>query len=283
MENDINYYRAEVRAVSRLTPNMIRIIFGVTEPDTFASSGFADERLAMASPSPTGARRTGMSRSEQRSYTVRAWDEVTGDLTIDFVVHAGGVAAQWALRAAPGDVVQVSDALGWYDPPEDCEWQLLVADMTGLPALGRIVENLPAGSRAHVIVETIDAADWQELESAAEVSYEWLSGTGHGLAPSVLASAVRRFEFPAGRGYVWFAGEAAESRVVRKYLRRELGWPVERFEVLGYWRVRKEEWMARYDRFGGDLEEIYTKAVAEGRSTHVALELYEEALEKVGL
>ena len=28
MEDDINYYRAEVRAVSRLTPNMIRIVFG---------------------------------------------------------------------------------------------------------------------------------------------------------------------------------------------------------------------------------------------------------------
>ncbi len=99
----------------------------------------------------------------------------------------------------------------------------------------------------------------------------------------MLASAVRRFDFPAGRGYVWFAGEAAESRVVRKYLRRELGWPVDRFEVLGYWRVRKEEWMARYDQLGGDLEEIYTKAVADGRSPDVALELYDEALEKVGL
>ena len=68
-------------------------------------------------------------------------------------------------------MVRVSDALGWYDPPADCDWQLLVADMTGLPALGRIVENLPAGSRAYVIVETIDAADWQQLASAAEVSY----------------------------------------------------------------------------------------------------------------
>jgi NADPH-dependent ferric siderophore reductase len=282
VEDDINYYRAEVRAVSRVTPNMIRIIFAVTEPDTFASTGFADERLAVAFP--RSERAGGPNESAQRrSYTVRAWDRATGDLTIDFVVHAGGVAAQWALRAKAGDVVQVSDALGWYDPPADSEWQLLVADMTGLPALGRIVENLPAGIPAHVIVETIDAADRQQLESAAEVSYQWLSGTGHGHTPSVLASAVRRFDLPPGRGYVWFAGEAAESRVVRKYLRHSLGWPVERFEVLGYWRVRKEEWMARYDQLGGELEKIYTEAVAKGRSTDVALELYEEALEKVGL
>ncbi len=41
--------------------------------------------------------------------------------------------------------------------------------------------------------------------------------------------------------------------------------------------------MARYDQLGGDLEEIYTKAVADGRSPDVALELYDEALENVGL
>ena len=38
MEDDINYYRAEVRDVSRLTPNMIRIIFEVADPEAFASS-----------------------------------------------------------------------------------------------------------------------------------------------------------------------------------------------------------------------------------------------------
>ena len=73
MEDDINYYRAEVRAVSRVTPNMIRIIFAVTEPDTFASTGFADERLAVAFP--RSERAGGPKESAQRrSYTVRAWD-----------------------------------------------------------------------------------------------------------------------------------------------------------------------------------------------------------------
>ncbi len=282
MENDVEYYQADVRSVTRLTPNMIRIVFGGGELNAFATSGFPDERLAVAFPEPGRAGRP-TDATEQRSYTVRAWDDTTAELTIDFVRHRGGVAAQWALRAQPGDTVFLTDALGWYEPPADHDWQLLVADLTGLPALGRIVENLPAGTRAHVVVETIDAEDLQRFSSQADVSYEWLFGSGHGLRASVLADAVRQFAFPPGRGYVWFAAEAAESRLVRRYLRRELGWSIDQFEVLGYWRIGKEEWMARYDTLGRDLESVYTRAVAAGRTTEDALELYDEALEQVGL
>jgi NADPH-dependent ferric siderophore reductase len=76
---------------------MIRIVFGVTEPETFASSGFPDERLALgfadANQNGPDAAPEQPIHSEERSYTVRAWDEVTGDLTIDFVAHTDGVAA----------------------------------------------------------------------------------------------------------------------------------------------------------------------------------------------
>ena len=74
-----------------------------------------------------------------------------------------------------------------------------------------------------------------------------------------------------------YRGRAAE------HLRRELGWSADRYEILGYWRVRKEEWMARYDQIGTELEQVYENAVAEGRSSTEALELYDDALEKAGL
>ena len=90
-------------------------------------------------------------------------------------------------------------------------------------------------------------------------------------------------ELPEGPGYVWFAGEAAESRAVRKYVRRELGWPTERFTILGYWRVEKERWLARYEEVGESLEAVYETAVASGLSEGDALEIYEDALEKAGL
>ncbi len=291
------YYRAEVRSSTRLTPNMIRICFGGGDLARFATTGVGDERLVVVFPPPGAVEPPAperqddgtydyadeATRPEMRSYTVRAWDEQTHEMTIDFVAHEGGIAAQWALDAAPGHVVYLTEAGGWYEPPADTRWQLLIADMTALPALGRIVENLPAGMPAYVIAEVIEPADQQTLTSPAQVSYRWLHGTGHGRSASGLLAAVQDFDWPAGPGYVWFAGEAAESRAVRKHLRHTQGWSADRYEILGYWRVRKEEWMARYDRIGTELELVYEQAVAEGLSSTDALELYDDALEKAGL
>ncbi len=291
-----DYFRAVVQEVIELTPNMIRLVLGGDDLRRFTSSGDPDERLVVVLPRP-GERDApapirqedgtldypAEAEPEMRSYTVRRVDGTTGAMVIDVVRHAGGPAATWAAQARAGDVVQLSPAKGWYAPPADADWQLLVADMTALPALGRILEELPAARRAVVVAEITESGDRQQIETAADVSYTWLSGSGNGHGPSRLLAALRDIELPDGPGYLWFAGEAAESRAVRKYVRRELGWPTDRFTVIGYWRVDKERWMARYEQVGESLEKVYENAVASGLSTGDALDVYEEALEKAGL
>lgn len=273
MTADDRYYSAEVREAYRLTPNMIRMVFGGPELAGFVSSGAPDERLVVVLPACDGA---------SRSYTVRAWDPVRTEMTVDLVAHPGGVASDWAATACPGDRVRLGDARGWYAPPAGPSWQLLVADMTGLPALGRIVEELAPGVRVHAIVEVQHVEDIQELTSRADVSYDWRIG-GNGSAPSVLLEAIKDLDQPAGPGYLWFAAEADEARGVRRHVRRTLGWPHERFTILGYWRHRQEQWRARYDPLGPELMQVYNKAIAAGRSSQDALELYDEALARVGL
>lgn len=291
------YYRAAVRSVSRMTPNLLRVRFGGGDLAGWSSTGRGDERLVVVFPHPGDREPPGpqrqpdgtydypdeATRPPMRSYTVRAWNERNSELLVDFVTHSGGVAAAWALTAEPGQVVYLTAATGWYDPPADTGWELLVADMTGLPALGRILELLAAGRRAYVIAEVIEPGDEQPLTSAGTVETRWLHGTGHGVAPSGLLDAVHEFRWPDGPGYVWFAGEASESRAVRKHLRAELGWSPERYDILGYWRLRQEEWLRRYERIGPGLEQVYTSAVAQGQSSTDALELYDDALERAGL
>ncbi|WRL65744.1 siderophore-interacting protein [Blastococcus brunescens] len=52
-----------------------------------------------------------------RTYTVRAWDAETGELTIDFVHHGDeGLAGPWAAAAQPGDVIQLMGPGGAYAP-----------------------------------------------------------------------------------------------------------------------------------------------------------------------
>ena len=48
---------------------------------------------------------------------------------------------------------------GLYAAPDDVEWQLLVADITGVPALARILRRLQPGQRADAVVVLTDPDD----------------------------------------------------------------------------------------------------------------------------
>ncbi len=291
-----DYYRAGVREVLPLSPNMIRIAFGGEDLRRFSTSGDPDERLVVVLPRP-GQRATPAPHRQPdgtldypvddepavRSYTVRRFDADAPEVVIDFVRHEGGAATTWAIQARVGDFVYLSPARGWYAPPADAGWQLLMADMTALPALGRIAEGLAAGQRAIVLAEITEAADIQQIDSPADIGWTWLPGSGNGHGPSRLLEMLKATELPEGPGYLWFAAEAAESRAVRKYVRRELGWSNDRFTIIGYWRADSERWLARYEQVGETLEKIYEEAIDRGLSEGDALELYDDALEKAGL
>jgi NADPH-dependent ferric siderophore reductase len=267
-----------VQSVRALGPNMIRIVLGDGDLARYVPLGVPDEAVALwfrgADPAaePIG-----------RNYSVRAFDISRAAMTIDFVVHDGGVAAQWAKRAAPGDEVELSRPRSWYRPVPDTEWQLLVADLAGLPALARILEERDPAVPAHVIVEVLDERDLAMLPAGPGVTVESSTGTGNGIAPSVLSARVRARPLPAGTGYAWFAGEAGEARQIRKYLRTDRGWGRDRLDAVGYWRADSERWIARYERVQDELVAVYQGALDAGSSEKEASELYDDALEQAGL
>lgn len=264
-----------------VTPSMIRVRLGGDGLAGFESTGVPDERLRLLFGD--GAEQVA------RSYTVRAFQPATRLLDVDFVVHDGGIAADWALNTRPGDQLRISEARGWYQPPSDTEWQLLVADMTGLPALTRAVEQLPTGSRAFVIASVPNHADEQTVETQGDVSYQWLHTTptgherGHHASALSLPEAVRSFDLLPEAGYVWAATEASDARSIRKYFHRELSWHPTRFEIKGYWRRDKERWQQRYMQVQDRIDTIREQAIAEGKSGHELTQIVDNALERAGL
>ncbi|WP_009479634.1 siderophore-interacting protein [Rhodococcus sp. JVH1] len=267
-------WSASVARTTRVTPNMQRITLAGGDLGRFESSGRPDERLLLAFP-PDGA--------EKRSYTVRRWDPDALEMDIDFAVHAGGTAAHWAARARPGETLGFSTASGWHAPPADAEWQLLLADMTALPAVGRILEELPGSSRVHVIAEVTTPEDRQQFTTDAGVTVTWLDGSGNGAGDSLLADAARDWSRPDGPGYVWFAGEAKVSRVVRRWLRHDLDWHSDRYDVIGYWRDNKEEWVARYETVREQIEAARDCALAAGDDFDSVRDAVDAALDRTGL
>lgn len=215
-----------------------------------------------------------------RNYSVRRHD---GDLlTLDFVLHGHGPATTWASNAQPGDRVGLDHARSWYRPEPSADWQLLASDLSGLPATARILEELPAGSAVTAIVEVAHDDDLAYLPKRDDVSVIASVGTGNGIAPSTLAQRIREYVSPGGRGYCWFAGEAAESRKVRKYL-RGLGWTIDQYDVTGYWRHDSETWDAKFAEVSDDVLVVYERALSDGKGDKVAFEEFDDACERIGL
>lgn len=217
--------------------------------------------------------------SQRRNYTVRAVRPQLQELDIDFALHEGGLAATWAKQAQPGAQLVWSAADGGYEPPADAEWQLIVGDLTALPAIGRIVEELEPGAKAIVVAEVFDRADRQTWDSAAEVDIRWIDGD----AKSCLNDVVRTFPEPDAPGYIWMAGETRTVRDARRYLRHERGVDKARWSLTGYWLARSEEWLERYKPIAEEMTELWERGEAEGRDEEEIMDEYEAALERVGL
>lgn len=195
-------------------------------------------------------------------------------------MHGEGIGTAWANQLSRGDTVVLAHANSWYRPPATADWQLLVADMAGLPALARILDDPPPVATT-VIVDVIGDVALDYLPLQRDVTLAPLFGTGHG--GSALTQRVAAHTGRAGRGYCWFAGEAGDARAVRKHLRRESCWDFDQLDVMGYWRRNSADWAARYERIGADLFSAYARARGDGKGHKDAFEEYDEALERAGL
>ena len=213
-----------------------------------------------------------------RTYTVRHDDRRDGQITIDILMHGDGIGTDWASHASVGDQVVLAHANSWYRPPEATAWQVLVADMAGLPALARILDEATQIPTI-AIVEVADQADLAYLPNRPDAQTVPVFGTTTG----ALAARVAAYTPPGSGGYCWFAGEASEARLVRKYLRHELRWEMDQLDVMGYWRRHSANWDAQFALAGANLYSVYTAALDDGRSAKDALEAFDEALERAGL
>ncbi|MDX1874587.1 siderophore-interacting protein [Mycolicibacterium sp. 120266] len=268
-----------VTEVSQIGPRIRRVVFEVPEIAALGLPAVGDAAVGIYFPSLGPADPD--AETDGRNYTVRHADG--RHLTCDFVLHETGLATCWVRRATPGQRVQLDHARSWYRPEPASVWQLLVADLSGLPALARILEELPQGAAATAIVEVADEDDLAYLPARPDIPRIVTIGSGNGHAPSALPDLVRAYRHPDGRGYCWFAGEAQATRVVRKHLRGACGWVADQYDIVGYWRFDSETWDRRYAAVSAEVEATYERALAAGKGPKIAAEEYDLALERAGL
>lgn len=290
-------YPARVLGSTQISAHLIRVTMQVE--GTYASTRIPDEYIRVLIP-PQGATLAlpsiddkwnityaeGAVEPDFRVYTIADFRIVDGQAQIDVEValHDEGIGSDWAKNCRAGDEVGVIEPHGLYAAPADVGWQLLVADITGLPAVARILRELAPGQRADVHMVLTDPDDEMVLPSAAEVSVTWeVVGKVTDLCEA-LAAAVTSRDLPHDDRYVWFAGEARASRAVRRHLRRELKWPQTDFYTCGYWQIDAAKWNARYEEVADEVmakSQVAHQQVGEDHGAY--LDALDDIYESVGL
>jgi len=195
-----------------LDPHLIRLSLRPTSP--LESTGIADEWVGIVIPG----------QFQSRYYTIRSLTEM---LLIDVVVHEEGLVTSWASGDCVGDEIGLSAPKGSFLPGADAQWVVLAGDLTALPAMARIAESsqLPVTIHAEV-PNPIEGY----LPDAAQVHWHHPDA-----GQSQLARIVESLDWPPTPGYFWMAGESAQMREIRRFVRRDLEWPSAAYDVMGYW------------------------------------------------
>jgi len=292
----LRLFTATVLGRSMVTPGMVRVTLGGEGLRELETTGVGDEYVRLFFPDlETGELvlpevndkgqwkyPEGKTPAHCECYTIRAFRP--GEIDLDFVIHDHGRASEWAQATKPGDVISIRQPYGIYEAPAGTDWVLFVCDATGLPALGRLVENLPAGVEARAIVEVPDASHEQVFETKADFRIVWLHGAGNGIAPTRLEEVVRTVSFPADRNtYVWVAAESKGVRPIRRYMRHELGWGPSKYSVTGYWTANVEAWNAGWQALDANLRQQIDDLWVSGREHEEVADEVEAMMEKFGL
>ncbi|MGE0794775.1 MAG: siderophore-interacting protein [Acidimicrobiia bacterium] len=161
------------------------------------------------------------------------------ELDVAVVLHGGGAVSGWAARARPGDRASISGPGRGHHLDPAAEDHVLAGDESALPAIGQLLEALPAGARARVHVEVADEVAVVPLPNPAASVVRW-HRLGPGARPGdALVAAVAACELTAG-SRVWVAGEAAAVQRIRRHLFDERGIGRAQATVRGYWKHGRE-------------------------------------------
>ncbi|QLY33184.1 siderophore-interacting protein [Nocardia huaxiensis] len=216
-------------------------------PDEHVRLIFPDDEGVLRLPKKDGlSLEWGSPRPVSREYTVRRFSKEDRELDIDFAIHPGGLASDWALKVKPGSRIHIAGPPGGVVVPKTYDKYLLAGDLTALPAIARWLEWLPREAAGWAVIEVRGPEEEIEIDAPAGVEVHWVhrgdaeAGTG-----DAFEKTLRAIEPVAGeRLYVWLAGEAGVLKPLRSWVRTDLGVGPKDSLIAGYWK----RGIADYDR-----------------------------------
>ncbi|MDQ3145714.1 MAG: siderophore-interacting protein, partial [Actinomycetota bacterium] len=191
-----------VRRVERLSPRMVSVTWAGPDLEGLTiEHPAASVRLLLPS---TRARQLVMPswngnefllpdgcRPTIRTFTPRRVDPEALELDLEIVIHGGGVASEWAEAAEPGEVGAISGPGRGYAVDRDAPAFFLAGDETAIPAIGQLLEALPAERPVQVHIEVAHPDDRLALPDHPGATVEWCVLRPGAFPGDALVAAVR--------------------------------------------------------------------------------------------
>lgn len=228
-----------VTSSEHITPHMLRIEFAGEDLADFVSAA-PDDHVKLFVPDEHG-------EIVMRDYTPRRYNAANRTLAIDFALHDAGPATLWALEAKSGDSLHIGGPRGSRIVTGDIAQWLLIADETGLPAVGRRIEEAAAGANITTLVAVPGPTDQQSFETAANHEAIWLHrDVAEAANPAPFIDKLAQLALPPAT-FVWIAAEGSVTRTIRDYLLNERGHPLHWMRASGYWVMGKADTTESFD------------------------------------
>ena len=235
-----------VRSLEPLTAHMMRLVFtGPGLERLQADDPAASVRLLLPSPGqlevvmpawngnefllPDG------SRPIIRTFTPYRVDPAAAELEVWVVLHAGGIASEWAARACVGAEAAVSGPGRGYTIKPDAPGFVLAGDESAIPAISQLLGSRPNTMPVQVHIEVARPDARLPLPEHAGATVAWHDLPSGGRSGDALLDAIRAADIDAG-AQIWVAGEAAAVQRIRKHLFDERGFARTQTSVRGYWK-----------------------------------------------
>lgn len=241
VKNELKFRELVVKSKQTVAGCFYRIVFASEQLAGFSSQGF-DDHIKVFFPGADGKIELPIITSEgivwgegqrpaSRDYTPLAFDAERNELTLDFYIHDGGVASNWATAAKPGDRLIVGGPRGSLVIPIDYAWQLYVCDESGLPAVRRRLQMLPEHVHVQVLVNSHHSGTQLYLSEFTHANIEWLDGES-------VAAKLQRLIVPAQDYFIWVTGEGEEVKRLNDSLLATHYLDTDYVRAVAYWHKK---------------------------------------------
>ncbi|BCE01311.1 siderophore-interacting protein [Marinicellulosiphila megalodicopiae] len=177
-----------------------------------------------------------------RTYTVKKFDPTTLTLQVEFALHDHpGPACDWVKQCQIGDKLGVAGPGGPYPILAPADWHILAGDITAIPAIIALIENMPPNQHADVFLEVKHKQDIQKLNVSECINVTWLVKKNN--QPSLLIEQTINAIKPefAESVSAFIGGEHSQVVAIRDTLKQKYNLNKSLLYAVPYWANGQNE------------------------------------------